>query len=248
MDGDGTEDLVTGSFGGVLYVLYGRDGRDAGGLRQFAPPVVLSDLTGDPLCMGMYRTAGASADAVRPGAKDERARMLTAVPFDWDGDGDLDLVAGESDGRIMLFENDGTKTEPEFLPVAKKIRAGRKSLWVRSGHSMMTLGDWTGDGLLDVISGSRNGAVFLWAGVEPPSEGTGPAFAKPVKLIDDHEESEDAAPASGPARYTQPHLADLDGDGRPELLVGDFRVESSKGETETRKAHGFIWVYRRPKH
>lgn len=248
MNGDDVQDLITGSFGGVLYVLYGLDERDADGLLQFAPPVVMSDLTGDPLCMGMYRTATATADAVREGAKDQRARMLTAVPYDWDGDGDLDLVAGESDGRIVLFENDGSKTEPEFRPEPKKIRAGRKSLWVRSGHSMMTLGDWTGDGLLDIIAGSRDGAVFLWAGVEPAGEPGGPAFAKPVKLIDDYPdtESDSDSPITRPANYTQPHLADLDGDGRPELLVGDFRVCTTGDEKKPREAHGFVWVYLAP--
>ena len=52
-------------------------------------------------------------------------------------------------------------------------------------------------------------------------------------------------PPSCVAERTQPHLADLDGDGVLELLVGDDRSCTNGDETNSRTAHGFVWVFHR---
>ena len=140
----------------------------------------------------------------------------------------------------MLFMNDGTHTEPEFKPEPLKIRAGRKSLWVKSGHSMPIAADWDGDGLFDIVSGSNDGAVLYWRNIGKAGE---PDFAKPLTLL------EDPSPATStevllPARpmtRTQPHIGDLNGDGKPELLIGESRrIEDANGNM---KWHGLVWSY-----
>ena len=228
------KDLYTGSFGGVIYVLYGK------GERQFGAPETLLSLTGQPLCLGEYYDMSTKEFRSRPGAKDPSAQMLSASAVDWDANGDLDLVAGEVDGRIMLFMNDGTKTEPEFKPEPVKIRAGRKSMWVKSGHSMPVATDWDGDGLFDIVAGSNDGAVLYWRNIGQAGE---PDFAKPLTLVEKSSASEatDLLTPARPMTRTQPHIGDLDGDGKPELLIGESRrFEDADGET---KWHGLVWSY-----
>lgn len=234
INGDGHLDLYTGSYGGVIYVLYGE------GEREFKAPQVLTSSTGQPLNLGRYYDKGAKEFRSRPGAKNPSAQMLSASAVDWDADGDLDLVVGENDGRIMLLLNDGTKTEPQFRPEAEKIRAGRKSLWVKSGHSMPVAADWDGDGLFDIVSGSNDGAVFLWRNTGAAGE---PAFAKPITLLEDPSSSAptDSLHPARPMTRTQPHIGDLDGDGKPELLIGESRrVKDAKGKTQW---HGLVWTF-----
>lgn len=237
LNGDGHKDLFTGCYGGVVYVMYGE------GERRFGEPEILMSLTGDPLCLGEYYDKERKARVSLPSAKYPEAQMLSVSPVDWDADGDLDLVAGELDGRIFLLENDGSVTEPEFRSEPQKIKAGRKSLWVKSGHAMPVAADWDGDGLFDIVSGSDNGAVFYWRNTGVAGE---PAFAKPVVLIDEPGSSDPTGPMT-PARSrtrTQPHIADLDGDGRVELLVGESRrVMGADGKT---KLHGLVWAHASP--
>ncbi len=87
---------------------------------------------------------------------------------DWDGDGVLDIVAGNSEGRLLFFKNNGTDREPDFAR-SVELEAGGKPILLRPGYYVVqgpfeaswgylcpTVFDWNQDGLLDVVvSGSR---------------------------------------------------------------------------------------------
>lgn len=87
---------------------------------------------------------------------------------DWDGDGKLDIVAGNSEGRLLFFKNHGTNREPDFGR-STEVEAGGKPILLRPGYYVVqgpfeaswgylcpTVFDWNQDGLLDVVvSGSR---------------------------------------------------------------------------------------------
>ena len=86
---------------------------------------------------------------------------------DWDGDGDIDVVAGDSVGFVGFIENTGTTEAPRFLP-AVKLRANNETIRIRPGaygsiqgpgeanwgYTCPTVIDWNGDGLLDVMMSS----------------------------------------------------------------------------------------------
>jgi len=87
---------------------------------------------------------------------------------DWNGDGALDIVAGNSEGRLVYFRNDGTDREPDFT-VPVYVEAAGEPIHLRPGYHIVqgpyeggwgylcpTVFDWDGDGDYDVVvSGSR---------------------------------------------------------------------------------------------
>ena len=48
--------------------------------------------------------------------------------YDWDQDGDLDLLVGGGDGHLWLFQNAGTSRQPRFK-AKKPIVAGGRDQW-----------------------------------------------------------------------------------------------------------------------
>ncbi len=97
------------------------------------------------------------------------------VVVDWNGDGRLDLLAGNSEGFVLFFENIGTDESPAFLP-ATRVRAGGREIQVQAGYSGSLQGlqesrwgylspnaiDWNGDGLPDLVTGDITGAYHIY--------------------------------------------------------------------------------------
>lgn len=114
---------------------------------------------------------------------------------DWDGDGVLDIVAGNSEGRLLFFKNNGTNRNPDFA-MSEEICAGGKPILLRPGYHVVqgpfeaswgylcpTVYDWNGDGLPDVmVSGSRAKYEIML------NEGTitEPRLAAPVPVMVDN--------------------------------------------------------------
>jgi hypothetical protein len=85
---------------------------------------------------------------------------------DWDGDGVLDIVAGNSEGRILFFRNHGTNLAPAFAS-GVALQAGGREIHVQPGYKGDIQGpgearwgyvstnviDWNGDGLPDILMG-----------------------------------------------------------------------------------------------
>ena len=84
--------------------------------------------------------------------------------FDWDGDGALDIIAGNSDGNILFFKNRGTNKAPAYI-AGVPLKAGGYEIHIQAGYRMdiqgpgearwgytcPTIADWNEDGLPDIL-------------------------------------------------------------------------------------------------
>jgi hypothetical protein len=235
-DGDGRPDVIVGSGYGDL-LLYRGEG------SGFAPPAVLlaamlsfardqarrgqvspelADLNGDGV---LDLVLGAGPDVyfysrkggLQPGRAllvgEDRtlgqalaSRHLAPCVVDFDGDGDADLLLGAAEGQIWWVEC----LQAETLRFAEPtlLAAGGEPLKV-GPRARVAAGDWDRDGRYDLIIGDATGRL-VWARGRPQGLGA------PQPLFP-------GLPPALPGEtltHLSPRLADLDGDGYPELLLG----------------------------
>jgi hypothetical protein len=211
LDGDGHLDILSGSYSrmdkdmaGLFQVLYGKPD---GTLRKAE---VVKGTDGQPLIIP------AKGD-------DHWIDKICTRPFavDWDGDGHLDLVVGNFTGTFYWFKGEG---KGAYRPKAELIMNGTEPLRIQGNHSDPFVIDWDGDGALDLLSGSSNGGV-QWARNragrgKPPELGPFEWLIKPGRNIEYGQPlSEDEL--TGPTSSTRIWVADVNGDGKLDLLVGD---------------------------
>ena len=149
--------------------------------------------------------------------------MITPTAVDFNGDGQVDLVVGDEDGRIALIENTGAVVDnmPQFLP-PRYFRQYAADLKFGALAAPVSY-DWDGDGRDDLIVGNSAGHV----GFIKNLGGLPPRWAAPVylsaggKLI--REQAGPNGSIQGPSEakwgYTNPAVADWDGDGLPDLVT-----------------------------
>lgn len=154
---------------------------------------------------------------------------ISAAPLlvDWDGDGRKDLLVGTHWNRLLNFKNVGGAPVPRFdyrgpikvagrpleLPVEPVV--GRPAgAFARDYYPVVTVGDWDGDGRSDLLAGGYlTGRIYVFKNAATGEDGT-PALqeAGPVRADGEIINVGDWAAA--------PSLADIDGDGRLDLITG----------------------------
>jgi hypothetical protein len=207
-DGDGKLDLVSGSYDpGELYLFRGL------GKGKFAARETIRDKSGRPILK--------TPDQKHP--VESFGSWMALV--DWDDDGDLDILVGTFEGMMFLRRNEGSRTKPVYATKNEWVTVGSKRLCVPGrAHANPVIVDWDGDGRWDIVTGSADGGVYWYRNI---GERGRPKFSPPVALVPKHEgigysELLDAGEEPRPGIRSQIAVLDYDGDGKLDVLLGDF--------------------------
>jgi len=132
---------------------------------------------------------------------------------DWNNDGKKDLVVGAYDGKIHIFINEGTDTEPNFLAEIF-AQASDSPLVVPSSRSSPDILDLDGDGKKDLLTGNTNGELLFYSNV---ATDIAPAFSGYVRV-----DSNGVQIDLGGTPRSRPFVCDWTGDGYLDVLIGAF--------------------------
>ncbi|MFH1920599.1 MAG: VCBS repeat-containing protein [Planctomycetota bacterium] len=215
-DRDGDVDLIVGQEDGRV-ALVENTGNVVDHMPRFEPP----------------RFFRQEAHEVKFGA------LATPVGFDWDNDGDDDLISGNTEGHVAFLENLGgcppKWARPAYLEAGgEKIRVEAGSggsiqgpCEAKWGYTTLSVADWDHDGLADLVVNSSWGKVHWYRNVgtqgEPILAAAEPIRVqwpgKPPKPEWNWWNPEDSELAT--QWRTTPAVVDLTGDGLVDLVMLD---------------------------
>ena len=143
---------------------------------------------------------------VSKGAVIKLDNHCTVRCYDWDQDGDLDLIAGDGGGRLWQIKNSGSQTHP-VLEEKQPLVAGQKSKWGNS-YTGVVLAQLVGNELPDLVVGHSRRLVTIHKNIGSAQH---PAFEEQSTTVE--------IQPSCDGRFD---LADWDGDGQQDLITGSF--------------------------
>jgi len=156
----GCFDLLAGGEGGIYYYPF------TGQIAEAGSPIFL-----DPV----------------PALQEDADLYAGSLPVpnlvDWDGDGDLDIVSGNSEGLVLFLENIGSNDTPSFSN-GVPLEAGGERIHVqpgyrldiqgpfesRWGYTCPTVADWNGDGLPDILMSDSTARHQVYLNIGTPTE------------------------------------------------------------------------------
>ncbi len=218
-DKDGDVDLVVGQEDGRV-ALVENSGKLVDGTPEFLKPVFFQQKAAD----------------VKFGA------LVTPFGVDWDSDGDEDLICGNTAGYIGFIENLGLGengqpkwSQPVCLEAGGeviRIMAGKNGsiqgpCETKWGYTTLSVADWDGDGLLDIMANSIWGKI-VWYKNTGAQRAPRLAKAQPVAIDWEGEPQKPQWNWWNPGERelvtqwrTTPFMTDLNRDGRMDLVMLD---------------------------
>ena len=234
LNGDDLTDILCGSADGKIYFFEGTGFHE--GRLHTRKPVLLTDRSGAPIQCGAY-SAPQAADLDSDGAPDlicgwddgkvrwfagdgslvfeerevlaDAGRACQVLPSvaDADGDGTLDLLVGSNDGMLMLYPGMEASGAAELSALCAQAELGD---WLAP-----TVTDWNRDGIPDLAVGVYHGYIAIL-----PGNGDGSFRFDGYITADEMNYKGNHNLKFG--NWAVPGFADLDGDGREDLLCGSL--------------------------
>jgi outer membrane protein assembly factor BamB len=211
IDGDGQLEIVIGSYDNIVYALQGRTGKlkwqfHAGNQVESSP--ALGDIDGDGQIevvfgAGFIREGGPKGVYALRG-RDGRQKWFYSIGVDQrvisspalgdvDGDGRIEVVIGSNAGTLFVFDGQG---RVKYTHQAEKFI-----------ESSPALGDIDGDGRIEIIVGSHDFKLYALRAVPGQPRLQVLWTFTPAQAAN--------------IFFSSPTLADIDGDGELELVVGN---------------------------
>lgn len=219
-DKDGDLDLVVGDEDGRVALIENLNRLTPDRTPLFKPPIYFQQ----------------EADTLKCGA------LATPVGVDWDGDGDVDIVSGNTAGYIEVFENlSGPKVPQPKWAAPTKVMFGNTPFRIMAGpngsiqgpaeakwgYTTINVADWDQDGRLDIVLNSIWGRVSWLRNV---GSRTTPQFAElhPIQVEWQGKPPKPSWTWWNPAEgelvtqwRTTPVVHDFNQDGLPDLAMLD---------------------------
>jgi len=238
LDDDGFDDILTATYDGIAYL-------SRGGKKGFGKPRVVTGSNGFPISLSSYYYGKKWRETHRGMARADRrekSHMTALATFDWDGDGDMDLVLGDKhSGRLWLRENRGSKRRASFA--AKNVAIERDGKPISVPHTLTSVRavDWNGDQVQDLLVATAGqtmldlpgGAVYVFTGSIVDGRWT-PGPRQVVLPPSDHRLQLEP---DRPNNQIYADARDVDGDGDVDLVVSglaDWRPLPYKASAKRR--------------
>ena len=190
-DGDGHLDIIYNSIWGRIGLL-----RGTGDPLRVEPAVFDTGLREYPPQWAWWQTP--SSDALTQW-------RTTPLVLDFTGDGQLDLVALDQEGYLVLRPGGGAAQRIFVDEDNRPLRLNERSCG-RSGRSKLAIVDWDGDGRLDLLVNSTNATWYRNC-----EDRDGRIVMKEIGVLADRDIS---------GHTCSPAVGDLDGSGKPGLVIG----------------------------
>jgi len=218
VDRDGVLDIVVGTAAGAVHVFHGSDGSELPGFPAY------TDFNPVP-------TSGSSAYATGKQTPPREALVGAVAADDLEGNGRVEIVAASTEGKVYVFDDHGrlrpgfpVSSNPAFSNPANRDNFNDSDPGFWSAPTLVNLGGPGSGKKLDIVLAGLDGHLYAWA----PDGSEVPGF--PVRIADLSEVNVDPAtgkvtPKTSFVRNRQvkiissPAVADLDGDGFPELVI-----------------------------